>query len=135
MEKKDNFERLIRFDTIRISKLLEMIQYAVIVFILAFFIGSATDSLFPLPKPEEKISDFDLYKDIFLQLCLIVISVYYITKIAQVIPFFFSLSDKYIPSAKDENMKGAGIALAIIFVGVQKNFQGRIELLKKKFYS
>lgn len=136
MEKSaSNFERLIRFDTIRISKLLEMIQYAVIVFILAFLIGSATDSLFPLPKPEEKISDFDLYKDLFLQLCLIVISVYYITKIAQVIPFLFSLSDKYIPSAKDENMKGAGIALAIIFVGVQKNFQGRIELLKKKFYS
>jgi hypothetical protein len=135
MEKKDNFERLIRFDAIRVSKLLEMIQYAVIVFILAFFIGSATDSLFPLPRPEEKISDFNLYKDLFLQLCLIVISIYYINKIAQIIPFFFSLSDKYVPSAKEENIKGAGIALAIIFVGVQKNFQGRIALLKKKFYS
>lgn len=129
------FERLIRFDTVRISKLLEMIQFAVIVFILAFFIGSATDSLFPLPKPNEKISDFELYRDLFLQLCLIVISSYYIIKIADVIPFFFSLSDKYIPSAHGENMKGAALAMAIIFVGVQKNFQGRIALLKQKFYS
>ena len=112
-----------------------MIQFAVIVFILAFFIGSATDSLFPLPKPNEKISDFELYRDLFLQLCLIVISSYYIIKIADVIPFFFSLSDKYIPSAHGENMKGAALAMAIIFVDVQKNFQGRIALLKQKFYS
>lgn len=127
-------ERLLRVDTVRVSKLLEQIQFAVIVFIIAFFVGSMTDKLFPVPKEADKISDFDLYRDLFLQLCLIVISAYYITKVAKVIPFFFSLSDKYVPSSHGENLAGAGLAMAIIFVGVQKNFQTRIGILKNRFY-
>lgn len=127
-------ERLLRFDTVRVSKLLEQIQFAVIVFIIAFFVGSMTDKLFPVPKDGDKITNFDLYKDLFLQLCLIVISAYYITKLAKVIPFFFSLSEKYVPSSHGENMAGAGLAMAIIFVGVQKNFQTRIGILKNRFY-
>lgn len=135
MERRaSDVERLLRFDTVRVSKLLEQIQFAVIVFVIAFFVGSMTDKLFPVPKDVENISDFDLYKDLFLQLCLIVISAYYITKLAKVIPFFFSLSDKYIPSSHGENMAGAGLAMAIIFVGVQKNFQARIAILKNRFY-
>jgi hypothetical protein len=31
-------------------------------------------------------------------------------------------------------MAGAGLAMAIIFVGVQKNFQSRIAILKNRFY-
>jgi hypothetical protein len=126
-------ERLLRVDTVRASKLLEQIQFAVIVFIIAFFVGSMTDKLFPVPKEAEKITDFELYRDLFLQLCLITISAYYITKIAKVIPFFFSLSDKYVPSSHGENMAGAGLAMAIIFVGVQKNFQTRIGILRNRF--
>ena len=72
----DAVERLFRFDTVRISKLLEQIQFAVIVFFISFFIGSMTDKLFPLPKDFSQISDLDLYKDLFLQLCLIVINIY-----------------------------------------------------------
>jgi hypothetical protein len=127
-------ERLLRVDTVRVSKLLEQIQFAVIVFVIAFFIGSMTDKLFPLPKDLDNITNFNLYKDLFLQLCLIVISAYYITKVAKIIPFFFSLSDKYVPSSHGENMAGAGLAMAIIFVGVQKNFQTRIGILKNRFY-
>jgi hypothetical protein len=135
MERRaSDVERLLRVDTVRASKLLEQIQYSVIVFILAFFVGSMTDKLFPLPKNVEQITDFDLYKDLFLQLCLITVAAYYITKIAKVIPFFFSLSDKYIPSSHGENMAGAGLAMTIIFVGVQKNFQARIAILRNKFY-
>jgi hypothetical protein len=126
-------ERLLRFDTVRVSKLLEQIQFAVIVFVIAFFIGSMIDKLFPVQK-EENISNFDLYKDLFLQLCLITISAYYITKLAKVIPFFFSLSEKYVPSSHGENMAGANLAMVIIFVGVQKNFQSRIAILKNRFY-
>jgi hypothetical protein len=128
-----DLERLLRIDTVRASKLLEQIQYAVIVFIIAFFVGSITDKLFPIRKEAGKITDFELYRDLFLQLCLITISAYYITKIAKVIPFFFSLSDRYVPSSHGENMAGAGLAMAIIFVGVQKNFQTRIGILRTRF--
>lgn len=134
MERKDSIESLLRVDTIRASKLLEQIQFAVIVFIIAFFVGSYTDKLFPIKKDIESITDFELYKDLLLQLCLIVISSYYITKLVNIIPFFFKFSDKYIPSAHGESMAGANLAMAIIFVGVQKNFQTRITILKNRFY-
>lgn len=134
LEKRNSIESLLSVDTIRISKLLEQIQFAIIVFIIAFFVGSTTDKLFPVQKDFENISNFDLYKDLLLQLSLIVISSYYITKIVKLIPFFFKLSDQYIPSSHGESMAGAGLAMAIIFVGVQKNFQTRITILKNRFY-
>lgn len=134
MERSDSIESLLRVDTVRASKLLEQIQFAVIVFIIAFFVGSYTDKLFPVKKDVENITDFELYKDLLLQLCLIVISSYYITKLVKIIPFFFKLSDRYIPSAHGESMAGANLAMAIIFVGVQKNFQSRITILKNRFY-
>jgi hypothetical protein len=135
MERRgSDVERLLRFDTVRVSKLLEQIQFAVIVFVIAFFIGSMIDKLFPVQKDVENISNLNLYKDLFLQLCLITISAYYITKIAKVIPFFFSLSQNYVPSSHGENMAGANLAMVIIFVGVQKNFQTRIGILKNRFY-
>lgn len=128
------FEKVVRIDAIRVSKLLEEIQYAIIVFIIAFFIGSMTDKFFPISKTPEITTNFELIRDILLQLVLIVISAYYIVKIAKVFPFMFSLSDKYIPSAHGESNAGAGLAMAIIFVSVQKNFQSRISLLKNRFY-
>lgn len=135
MERRaSDVERLLRFDTVRVSKLLEQIQFAIIVFVIAFFVGSMTDKLFPIQANIENITNFTLWKDLFLQLALIVISAYYINKVARIIPFFFSLSDKYVPSSHGENAVGAGLAMAIIFVGVQKNFQTRIGLLKNRFY-
>lgn len=134
MERRESIESLLRVDTIRASKLLEQIQFAVIVFIIAFFVGSYTDKLFPVKKNVENITNFELYKDLLLQLCLIVISSYYITKLVRIIPFFFKLSDEYIPSSHGESMAGANLAMAIIFVGIQKNFQTRIAILKNRFY-
>ena len=135
MERRaSDFERLTRFDLVRVSKLLEEVQFAVIVFIISFAVGSMTDRLFPVPKDIQSISTFDLIKDLFLQLILITITAYYIMKVAHVIPFFFSLTDKYIPSAHGESSAGGGLAMAIIFVGVQRNFQARIGILKSRFY-
>lgn len=134
LEKRNSIENLLRVDTVRASKLLEQIQFAIIVFIIAFFVGSYTDKLFPVKKNVESITDFELYKDLLLQLCLIVISSYYITKLVKIIPFFFKLSNQYIPSSHGESMAGASLAMAIIFVGVQKNFQTRIGILKNRFY-
>jgi hypothetical protein len=134
MERKESIESLLRVDTVRASKLLEQIQFAVIVFIIAFFVGSYTDKLFPIKKDIQSITNFELCKDLLLQLCLIVISSYYITKLVKIIPFFFKFSDKYIPSAHGESMAGANLAMAIIFVGIQKNFQTRIAILKNRFY-
>lgn len=126
-----NLEKLTRFDTIRFSKLFEIVQFTVIVFVLAFFIGSYTDKLFPIKEGE--VSDFDLWRDTLLQLAVISISAYYVIKAAKVIPFLFSVDSRYVSGSHGENVFGAGLAIAIIFVYVQKNFGARLSALKVRY--
>lgn len=129
-----NVENLFRIDAIRISKILEQIQYAIIAFIIAFSIGTMTDRLFPLEKNIREISIYKLWADVILQLCIIVISAYYIPKIARSFPFLFALSDDYIVSKHGESLSGVVLAMDIIFIGVQKNFLQRISILQERYY-
>jgi hypothetical protein len=130
MEKigSSNLEKLTRFDTIRLSKLLEQVQFSVIAFIITFFLGIYADKLFPVK--EDSTSEFDLWRDTLLQLAVITIGAYYVIKISKVIPFLFSLDNRYIAGSHGENVFGAGLAMSIIFVSVQKNFGARISKLK-----
>lgn len=128
------FDSILSMDAIRISKFLEQIQYAIIAFIIAFFVGSYTDKLFPIEKNINDISNFELWRDILLQMCIIIISAYYISKIARSVPFYFALTKDYVISAHGESAAGAGLAMAIIYVNVQKNFQKRILLLRERYY-
>ena len=59
----DNLASLTRFDLVRVSKLLQQIQSTLIVFILAFFLGSLIDKLFPTVGDPAEISNFTLFKD------------------------------------------------------------------------
>lgn len=129
-----SIQSVITIDAIRVSKLLEQIQYALITFIIAFFIGSMTDKLFPIEENTKEITDFQIWKDVLIQLCLNVITAYYITKIATSIPFVFSLSKDYIISGHGESLSGSGLAMAIIFISVQSNFKKRISILKERYY-
>ena len=127
-------DRLVEFDKIRISKLLEQIQATVIVFFIAFFVGIKVDShLFRIRAPLAQTSTARLTGEIVTQLSLNVILAYYIGKIAAAVPFVFIFDQKYIRSLKNETARGTGFALTIIFIAVQKNFQARVQELKVRF--
>ena len=128
---KENLERLTRFDLVRVSKLLELIQDGLIVFVLSFYAGSAIDRLFQ--KADDTWSNKDLILSLIGQFVMIVVTVYYIRKITEVIPFFFALTKEYVSNKKGEAITGYAIATSIIFVGVQKNFASKIMLLKERF--
>ena len=132
---QSNVDRLLRFDLVRGSKLLEETQSAIIVFVMAFFVGIYVDKLFPLEQDPTTVSNMSLLKNMMMQLVLISISAYYIVKVAHVIPFFFSLTNSYVPSLHNETGAGAGLALSIVFVSVQRNFQARLGLAKTRFYA
>lgn len=127
----DNLERLLRFDLVRASKLLEISQYSIVLFFLGFYAGSFIDNV--LPKYDEKMSDLELFRDLILQLVMISVSAYYIKKITALIPFMFSLTSSYVPSKKGEAAFGGALAMAIIFVSVQKNFIKKIGLLHERY--
>lgn len=126
-----SLEKLLRFDLIRVSKLLEISEYVVVTFVMGFYTGSFIDYM--MPKFDPEMSDFNLIKDIVLQMILIAISTYYIKKISALIPFVFSLSPKYIPSKKGEAQFGAAIGMTIVFISVQKNFIKKIDLLYNRY--
>lgn len=127
----DNVERLFRFDTIRISKLLEMIQDGIIIFILAFYLGSVIDKLCGVL--DEKMSNTQLWGYIILQLIINIVAIYYIRKVAEVIPFVLSLNSSYMSNKKGEVDAATGFVSSIIFVSVQKNFQEKLSLLKTRY--
>ena len=134
MDKTSPIERLTRFDLIRASKLLEITQDAIITFAIAFFIGSILDRAFNSITPvKANMTNAELIVIILSQFVCIVILAYYIMKFVAVIPFFFSLSSSYIPGMKNEGAIGGGIAMAIIFVGVQTHFNAKLSILKSRF--
>lgn len=134
MEKSSAVERLLRFDLVRVSKLLEMVQDGIIVFAIAFFVGSALDRAFNSIKPvNDNMSNMELVGLLLAQFSAIIIVAYYIMKVVAVIPFFFSLSSQYVSGQKNEGLIGAGLAMAVIFVGVQKHFSTKLQILKTRF--
>ena len=134
MEKTSALERLTRLDLIRASKLLEITQDAIITFVIAFYIGSLLDRAFNSIKPvNANMTNAELVGIILAQFVCIVILAYYIMKVVAVVPFFFSLSSQYIPNMKNESAVGAGMAMAVIFVGVQTHFAAKLSILKARF--
>lgn len=134
MNKTSNLERLTRFDLIRASKLLEITQDAIIVFVIAFYVGSALDRAFNTIKPvNANMTNMELVGLILAQFACIVIVAYYIMKVVAVVPFMFSLSSQYVPNMKGESATGAALAMAVIFVGVQTHFNSKLAILKSRF--
>jgi hypothetical protein len=126
-----NTERLLRFDLVRLSKLLEIVQFGLVIFVIAFYVGSFIDNLFP--DVTEKTPNSILIRDLALQMSLLLIAAYYIRKIGEIVPFLFSLTKDYKPSLKGEAAFGGAIAMTIIFAGVQRKFLDKITLLKNRF--
>lgn len=134
MEKSSALERLTRFDLIRASKLLEITQDAIIVFVIAFYLGSLLDRAFNSIKPvNANMTNMELIGILLAQFASIVIVAYYIMKFVAVVPFFLSLSSQYIPNMKGESATGAALAMAVIFVGVQTHFSAKLSILKSRF--
>lgn len=131
MERSKSFERLVRFDSIRASKLLEMVQNGVIIFFLAFFVGSFIDKQFK--SADESMSNSELVMNIILQFVVIIVAAYYIRKIAEAIPFMLSVSDDYVSNMKGESAGASAFACSLIFVSVQHNFGSKLNLLKQRF--
>jgi len=120
MSKESCFDRLIRFDSIRLFKLLEIIYYTIISFIITALFANLLENknLFPFVFKHydyEKHEIGYLLKDIIVDLSILTIFIYYLTKFLSCIPFIFSsLNKKYKPSMKGEVTVGIVLGSGII---------------------
>ena len=115
--------RLLRFDKIRISKLINIIQAACISLILSIYIGTYVDKICGKLFNDTELKDISSIKLIFeilIQFSITVIATYYIGKITKAIPNLFSITDAYCPNKKNELSSGIDMGSQVIFFSVQK---------------
>lgn len=135
-------ERLLRFDSIRLFKLIEIFYYTIISFVLTvIFIISIEKSPINFKiyekKEESKIDNSTLIKDILIDILVLVLFMYYLKKILSCIPFIFaSLNNKYKPSMKGEIYIGLGLGSAAplyssLYLSVKNKMEIIIERIKK----
>lgn len=125
----ENFERLIRFDHIRVQKLMEICQYMILTMILSSYLAVQIDRF--MGPYREGMTTLRLCLEIVLQFVFLTIGTYYIPKIIKVFPFFFQFGD-YIPNMKKESKVGIAVALSMGFRAFQKNFKKKLNVLKTR---
>ena len=137
---RKDIKNLFRFDAIRISKLLEIAQYTILAFILGFFFGGTLNKYMPNIQFDNVLeqSTPELFVDILLNVFFIAIALYYSEKILKTIrrfiPFYFSLSKKYVPCMKNECLLGTTMGLSISFINSMPNFIDKINKLYNKIF-
>jgi len=139
-EIKKHLDNLVRLDAIRLSKLLEISQYTILAFILGFISGSILNDYLPdvnIDKNTDQ-SDLELILDILLNTFLIAISVYYSHKLLNLVkvavPFYFSLSKKYISCKKNECTVGIALGFSLSFMGSMTKYKNKIKKLHDRLF-
>lgn len=110
-------ERFSRFDTVRVCKLYELVQYTIITIPLAW-LSSGAILLFlkPYAQTPDKYTVGQLIFSVFVSIILIVLFAYYIPKLATIVPPLFPYQGtKYIPSMKGESSTATSFAMGIFF--------------------
>ncbi|NDF03552.1 MAG: hypothetical protein EB068_00320 [Betaproteobacteria bacterium] len=131
---------LLRVDCVRTSRLLETAQYAALYTCLCLPVGIGIDKLFELlyPKVEEgrRLTTRQLLATVgvaLLQVIMSAVSMLYIRKMADLVPFFFNLCpERYVAHYHVDEVFGEA-AIALIFVGVQTSLIGALDRIRRCF--
>lgn len=124
----ERFKKLITFDKIRIYKLLEIIQFIIIYTLLAIPISGLIEDIFPYSDNTK--STLRILIEILLQTITLGIIIFYIQKIAKLLPFIFH-NDKTYKIHTTSEYEGYTV-LSVIFLGTQKNLLNKISILHKR---
>lgn len=124
-------ESLYRFDSFRASKLLDLVQTSIVVFVICLILGSYFDNFFPILTND--CSNAELLTHTTLQLSLNVVLIYYIRKISENIPFLIPLSNDYISNKNGEHVLASMLMIGVIFYKPQISFQKKLNLIQERF--
>tara|TARA_B100000676_G_C18064517_1_gene839999 strand:- start:81 stop:527 length:447 start_codon:yes stop_codon:yes gene_type:complete len=138
--KTKEIDSLLRFDMIRLIKILEMIQSTFIGLMISSLLSGIINKYLMIEFKEKyyfKDGSYFvgnksplLYIHLFLDIVVIVIVTYYLKKIAVIIPTPFALLDKnYIPGLKNEAAIAFTIGMNFVFRKKLVNFSKRLDVL------
>jgi hypothetical protein len=132
-------ERLIRFDSIRIFKLMEIVYYTILSFIITNIFTTIinNDNILPYvfkKYDNDEASNIVLIKDIFIDLILLALFIYYLKKMLSCIPFILApLNKNYKPSFKGEIYIGLGLGSSLVlYNSLYSSIKSKLLLFNKR---
>jgi hypothetical protein len=135
-------ESLLRFDCVRLSRLFETIQAAVLYSLLVLFAGAALDRAFERFYPvqrggggsgPERLTRAQFWKTLPLVLAQVALSslaVFYVRHLVNLVPFLNLCPSTYISGLGVTEVMTGELSVAMVFVGVQTNLLRQMELLR-----
>jgi len=131
-------KRIIKMDIIRLFKLLEIVYYTIISFIITFFVANFLENDKYMPYifktyDYEKASLWDISIDIIIDLSILSIFIYYLRKSIYCIPFIFGgLNRNYKSNMKSELSTGVSLGLGITLYKSLPTVSDKISELNRK---
>jgi hypothetical protein len=127
-----------KMDRIRITRLCEIVQYALLFSILALLVGKAIDTTFAHfypAKGEESIKNLSQFIRsglvVSIQVVLSALAVFYMRKLIDIVPIFVNFAPGvYVPHWRANESSGE-ISLAIIFIAIQAEAIHQLEKMRK----
>lgn len=123
---------LFHIDLVRLSKILEMIQFDAIMFFIALIVSSMLEK-YIFKFDHKDITNVDLLLSVFCQIFFNTVVLYYLQKVVLYIPFLFPLTTDYISNYQSEKTIGATIVIGLIFYRMQPSMNDKLTLIQKRF--
>lgn len=141
MNFKEKIKNVFKLDTIRILKLLEIFQFAIIGFILGYINGTVINKylLIEFDKKKYITKKYPLKSrnrnpllilHLIYDILVITVTTYFLKKTTRFFPFIFDGFHKdYKTSLKQENLTGFTIGLGFVYIHLLQNFRERLKLI------
>ena len=121
---------ILEVSNIRFQKILHIAQLAFFALVLSLIVAPLYNYIiFPLNKEEDY---WKIFTKLSIEVCILVILLYYVRKITLILPFLFQYSKDYDPEHKSsdgESLIGNTIAMAIVFATVQTKLKDKVKYL------
>ena len=121
-----NIQDLFKINKTRANQILEIGYYGVIYTVLSYYIGHFLNDMFP--KLERSKKNIDIFIEIMIQGIVTALSVFYLRKLATLIPIPVTFGRIYEKNRTQEYY--GEIIIAVVFVATQTKIIEKIEYLK-----
>jgi hypothetical protein len=137
---EERLRSLFAVDCIRISRILETMQYAFLYACICMPVGLGIDALFSRLYPKVEEEAVYSWRQFWVAVAVVVgqvvvnaVSMIYIRKFADLFPFFFNFCpSRYVAHYHVDEVFGEA-AIALLFVGVQTSLIHALDKIRGKF--
>tara|TARA_Y100000022_G_C13252243_1_gene377791 strand:- start:1499 stop:1957 length:459 start_codon:yes stop_codon:yes gene_type:complete len=121
------FRRFVKLDERILSKITEILFYSILYVLFSIYVGILINSIFP--NFDDKKNDLAILIEVLLQSSLTAVSVFYIRRFVNLIPFPILFGNKYLPN-EAINFTGE-VMFSVVFVSTQVKIIEKIAYLSK----